>query len=117
MCVLSDDWDGPYVQVDGTAEVLDMPAALDGLVEYFRCISGEHLDWDEYREAMIRAEQVADPHRHPAVGTGRHRRVPSRSPQLLVRPPTRQRRRGRAARSSLRNGRVATAVLQPHSPP
>jgi PPOX class probable F420-dependent enzyme len=54
MCVLSDDWDGPYVQVDGTAEVLDMPAALDGLVEYFRCISGEHPDWDEYREAMVR---------------------------------------------------------------
>lgn len=54
MCVLSDDWNGPYVQVDGQAEVLDMPAALDGLVEYFRCISGEHPDWAEYREAMAR---------------------------------------------------------------
>ncbi|MBO2448917.1 PPOX class F420-dependent oxidoreductase [Actinomadura barringtoniae] len=54
MCVLSDDWNGPYVQVDGTAEVLDMPDALDGLVEYFRCISGEHPDWDEYRDAMKR---------------------------------------------------------------
>ena len=54
MCVLSDDWNGPYVQVDGLAEVLDMPAALDGLVEYFRCISGEHPDWDEYRQAMVR---------------------------------------------------------------
>lgn len=54
ICVLSDGWDGPYVQVDGRAEVLDMPEALDGLVEYFRCISGEHPDWDEYREAMVR---------------------------------------------------------------
>lgn len=54
MCVVSDDWDGPYVQVDGRAEVLDMPAAADGLVEYFRCIAGEHSDWDEYREAMVR---------------------------------------------------------------
>ncbi|MQA94421.1 MAG: TIGR03618 family F420-dependent PPOX class oxidoreductase [Streptosporangiales bacterium] len=54
MCVLSDDWDGPYVQVDGHAEVLDMPDALDGLVEYFRCISGEHPDWDEYRAAMAK---------------------------------------------------------------
>jgi len=54
ICVLSDDWDGPYVQVYGQAEVLDMPEALDGLVEYFRCISGEHPDWDEYREAMAR---------------------------------------------------------------
>ncbi|WP_285742452.1 PPOX class F420-dependent oxidoreductase [Lentzea sp. NBRC 105346] len=54
MCVLSDDWDGPYVQVDGTAEVLDLPDALEPLVEYFRCIAGEHPDWDEYREAMRR---------------------------------------------------------------
>ena len=48
----SDEWNGPYVQVDGRASVLDMPAALDGLVDYFRCISGEHPDWNEYREAM-----------------------------------------------------------------
>ncbi|MGW5648475.1 PPOX class F420-dependent oxidoreductase [Saccharopolyspora sp. NPDC003752] len=54
ICVLSDEWNGPYVQVDGRAEVLDMPDALDGLVEYFRCISGEHPDWAEYREAMAR---------------------------------------------------------------
>jgi PPOX class probable F420-dependent enzyme len=54
MCVLSDEWNGPYVQVDGTAEVLDMPEALDGLVEYYRCISGEHPDWDDYRAAMKR---------------------------------------------------------------
>ena len=54
LCVLSDDWDGPYVHVDGHAEVLDMPEALDGLVEYFRAISGEHPDWDDYRAAMVR---------------------------------------------------------------
>jgi PPOX class probable F420-dependent enzyme len=52
MCVQSDDWSGEYVQVDGRAEVLDMPEALDGLVDYFRGISGEHPDWDEYRKAM-----------------------------------------------------------------
>ena len=54
VCILSDDWNGPYVQVDGRAEVLDMPDALDGLVDYYRGISGEHPDWDEYREAMAR---------------------------------------------------------------
>ena len=54
VCVLSDDWDGPYVQIDGHAEVLDMPDALDGLVEYYRGIAGEHPDWNEYREAMAR---------------------------------------------------------------
>lgn len=51
--VLSDDFGGPWVQVDGTAEVLDLPEALEPLVEYFRCISGEHPDWDEYRAAMV----------------------------------------------------------------
>ena len=52
--VLSDDFGGAWVQLDGPAEVLDMPSpeAEDGLVEYFRCISGEHPDWDEYRAAM-----------------------------------------------------------------
>jgi PPOX class probable F420-dependent enzyme len=50
--ILSDDWNGPWVQVDGDAQVLHMPEAVDGLVEYFRSISGEHPDWDEYREAM-----------------------------------------------------------------
>jgi PPOX class probable F420-dependent enzyme len=54
VCVLSDDWDGAWVQVDGTAEVLELPDALDPLVEYFRVISGEHPDWAEYREAMQR---------------------------------------------------------------
>ncbi|MCU1613382.1 MAG: putative Pyridoxamine 5-phosphate oxidase [Frankiales bacterium] len=54
LCVLSDDWDGPWVQVDGQAEVLDLPEALEPLVEYYRAISGEHPDWAEYREAMTR---------------------------------------------------------------
>jgi PPOX class probable F420-dependent enzyme len=53
-CVLSDDWNGPWVQIDGTAEVLDLPEALEPLVEYFRSISGEHPDWDDYRAAMAR---------------------------------------------------------------
>lgn len=50
--VLSDDFDGPWVQIDGEAEVLHMPEAADGLVDYFRCIAGEHPNWNEYREAM-----------------------------------------------------------------
>lgn len=50
--VHSDEWDGPYVQVDGSAEVIDLPDSVEPLVEYFRSISGEHPDWDEYRQAM-----------------------------------------------------------------
>jgi PPOX class probable F420-dependent enzyme len=52
VCVLSDDFGGPWVQVDGVAEVLDLPEAVEPLVEYFRVISGEHPNWDEYRQAM-----------------------------------------------------------------
>ncbi|MFI2228564.1 PPOX class F420-dependent oxidoreductase [Nocardia testacea] len=54
ICVLSDEFDDAYVQVDGRAEILDMPEALDGLVDYYRGIAGEHPDWDEYRAAMAR---------------------------------------------------------------
>jgi PPOX class probable F420-dependent enzyme len=50
--VLSDDFDRAWVQLDGTAEVLDLPEALDPLVDYFRAVAGEHDDWDEYRQAM-----------------------------------------------------------------
>ncbi len=50
--VLSADFDDAWVQIDGTAEVLDVPDALEPLIEYFRSISGEHSDWDEYRQAM-----------------------------------------------------------------
>jgi PPOX class probable F420-dependent enzyme len=51
--VLSDDFGGAWVQVDGDAELLTLPEALEPLVEYFRCISGEHPDWEEYRRAMM----------------------------------------------------------------
>lgn len=54
VCVLSDEWNDAWVQVDGTAEVLDLPDALEPLVDYYRCIAGEHPDWAEYREAMTR---------------------------------------------------------------
>ncbi len=54
MVVMSDAFGGEWVQLDGSAEVVDLPQALDGLVEYFRVIAGEHSDWAEYREAMTR---------------------------------------------------------------
>jgi PPOX class probable F420-dependent enzyme len=58
MCVLSDDFAGEWVQVSGRIEVLDLPEGLDALVDYYRCISGEHPDWDEYRAAMQRQGKV-----------------------------------------------------------
>jgi PPOX class probable F420-dependent enzyme len=51
--VLSDEFNGAYVQVDGDAEVIALPEAVEPLVDYFRAISGEHPNWDEYRQAMV----------------------------------------------------------------
>jgi PPOX class probable F420-dependent enzyme len=50
--VLSDEFNGAWVQVDGTCEVIDPPDSVEPLVDYYRCIAGEHPDWDEYRQAM-----------------------------------------------------------------
>ncbi len=58
VCVLSDDFGDEWVQIDGAAEVLDLPEAVEPLVEYFRNIAGEHPDWDEYREAMVKQGKV-----------------------------------------------------------
>jgi PPOX class probable F420-dependent enzyme len=71
--VLSDDWNGPWVQIDGTAEVIDSPESVEPLVEYFRNISGEHPDWDEYRAAMLKQGKSIiriTPQRWGPVATG-----------------------------------------------
>lgn len=51
--VMGEEFNDAWVQVDGDATVTDVPDGLDDFVEYFRCISGEHSDWDEYRQAMV----------------------------------------------------------------
>jgi len=53
VCVLSDDFGDEWVQIYGTAEVVDLPDAVEPLVEYYRSIAGEHPDWNEYRNAMV----------------------------------------------------------------
>lgn len=57
--VLSDDFDGPWVQVDGTAAVIDGEDGVEALIDYYRAAAGEHPDWDEYREAMRARSKVA----------------------------------------------------------
>jgi PPOX class probable F420-dependent enzyme len=54
LCGLPDGFFGAWVQLDGTAEVVDLPDAMDGLVRLYRAVSGEHPDWDDYRAAMTR---------------------------------------------------------------
>lgn len=71
--VLSDDFGGAWVQVDGPAEVIDLPDSVEPLVEYYRNIAGEHPDWDEYRAAMVKQGKSlirVTPQRWGPVATG-----------------------------------------------
>ena len=73
MVVLSDEFTGAWVQVDGAAEVVDSPLAVEPLVEYYRNVAGEHPDWDEYREAMVRRAKSLirlTPQRWSPIATG-----------------------------------------------
>ena len=57
VCVFSDRFFGPWVQVTGTVDVVSLPDAMDLLVDYYRLAAGEHDDWDEYRAAMRREQR------------------------------------------------------------
>ncbi len=56
LCVFTDDFFGDWMQIDVTAEVIGLPAAMDLLIDYYRRLNGDHPNWDEYRAAM-RAER------------------------------------------------------------
>ena len=51
-CVLSEGFYGPWIQVEGNAQILSLPEAMEPLVAYYRAVAGEHPDWDDYRAAM-----------------------------------------------------------------
>jgi PPOX class probable F420-dependent enzyme len=57
--VFTDRFYGEWVSVEGTAEIVELPEAMELLVDYYRRASGgEHDDWDEYRAAMVRDQRV-----------------------------------------------------------
>ena len=58
LCVLNDGFFGEWCQVEGPAEIVSLPEAMELLVDYYRRISGEHPDWDDYRAAMERDRRV-----------------------------------------------------------
>jgi PPOX class probable F420-dependent enzyme len=58
LAVFSERFYGEWVQIEGEAQLVSLPDALDGLVEYYRSISGEHPAWDDYRQAMLRERRV-----------------------------------------------------------
>ena len=55
---MNDAFFGEWAQIDGAAEIVSLPDAMDGLVEYYRSTGGEHPDWDDYRAAMVREQRV-----------------------------------------------------------
>jgi PPOX class probable F420-dependent enzyme len=58
LCVMNDGFFGDWVQAEGTVTIVELPQAMDGLIDYYRRISGEHPDWDDYRAAMERDQRV-----------------------------------------------------------
>jgi PPOX class probable F420-dependent enzyme len=58
LCVIPDGFFGEWLQLDGTATIVDLPEAMEPLVDYYRRASGEHPDWDDYRAAMVRDQRV-----------------------------------------------------------
>ena len=58
LCVINDAFFGPWAQVDGIATIVSLPEAMEPLVDYYRSISGEHPDWDDYRRAMEQQRRV-----------------------------------------------------------
>jgi PPOX class probable F420-dependent enzyme len=58
LCVMSDEFFGQWIQVDGRAVIVSLPEAMDGLIDYYRRVAGEHPDWDEYRAAMEKEQRV-----------------------------------------------------------
>jgi PPOX class probable F420-dependent enzyme len=58
LCSVPDGFFGDWLQVEGPVEIVSLPEAMDGLVDYYRSISGEHSNWDEYREAMNAEQRV-----------------------------------------------------------
>jgi PPOX class probable F420-dependent enzyme len=58
LCAFPDGFLGAWVQVEGTAEIVELPEAMDVLVDLYRRVKGEHPDWAEYRQAMIEQRRV-----------------------------------------------------------
>ncbi len=58
LCVINDQFFGEWIQAEGSAEIIHLPDAMDLLVDYYRRVSGEHPDWDDYQQAMVRDQRV-----------------------------------------------------------
>ncbi|MDQ4007696.1 MAG: PPOX class F420-dependent oxidoreductase [Actinomycetota bacterium] len=71
VCVFTKSFFGDWVWVEGDAEVVSLPDAMEVLVDYYRKVGGEHPDWDEYRESLRQEQRVALRIRPRAAGPDR----------------------------------------------
>ena len=72
LCVMNDGFYGEWLLIEGEATVVSLPEAMESLVSYYRDISGEHPDWDDYRAAMVRDRRVIVRITLDRVGPTRH---------------------------------------------
>jgi PPOX class probable F420-dependent enzyme len=72
VCAFTERFFGNWVQIDGIASIVDLPDAMEGLVDYYRRCTGEHPDWADYRAAMVREQRVLIRIAIERVGPNRH---------------------------------------------
>ena len=58
LCVFENRWPGRWIALDGEADVLSLPEAIDPLIDYYKRFPDEDPDWDDYRERMRREKRV-----------------------------------------------------------
>jgi PPOX class probable F420-dependent enzyme len=58
LCGLTEAFYGEWILIEGRADIVRLPEAMQHLVDYYRSVSGEHPDWDDYRAAMVRDQRV-----------------------------------------------------------
>ncbi|MCW2605249.1 MAG: hypothetical protein JWN61_3384 [Pseudonocardiales bacterium] len=59
LCVFTDAFYGAWLQAEGTVQIIELPAAMEILVDLYRQVRGEHPDWDQFRQAMVDQRRVA----------------------------------------------------------
>ncbi len=69
---VSDDF-SKWIQIDGTATVVSLPDAMEPLVSYYRSVTGEHPDWEDYRQSMQEQRRVIVRIDIERAGPDRHR--------------------------------------------
>lgn len=59
MLIFGEQYSGSkFVQIHGTAEIIELPQAMDTLIYWYRQVRGEHKNWEEYKKQMADEKRV-----------------------------------------------------------